>query len=118
MRHKTALVFSGIVTALAMVVVIGLFGLSARQAKTAQAPPGAQGGGAIVVSQTGQLSTDVATLQAQVVADQQQLQVAYLALQQAYDEIQMLSATGGSRGFRNRGGSGQFQFNNGGVGDD
>ena len=118
MRRKTALVLSGIVTAFAMVAVVGLFGLSARQAKTAQASSVAQGGSSVDVSQTGQLSTDVIALQAEVVAYQRQLQEAYSALQQAYDEIQVLSANNGSRGFRNGEGSGQFQFNNGGVGDD
>lgn len=114
MRRETALVVSGIVTAFAMVAVIGLFGLSARQVKTAQAASVAQGVGAVAVSQTGQLSTDVATLQAEVVVYQEQLQEAYSALQQAYNEIQVLSATGGSRGSRGRGGSGQFQFFGGG----
>jgi hypothetical protein len=106
MRRKTALILSGIVTAFALVVVIGLFGLSGRQVNTAQAASVGRTGEGVSLDQTGQLSTDVATLQAEVVAYQQQLQEAYAALQQAYVEIQMLS--GNSRGFRNRGGSGQF----------
>jgi hypothetical protein len=115
MGRKTALVLSGMVTAFAMVAMIGLFGLSASQSKTAQAAA-SQTNGAVDFDQTGQLSTDVATLQAEVVAYQQQLQEAYTALQQAYVEIQVLSANG-SRGFRNRGDSGQFQFFDGGSGD-
>jgi hypothetical protein len=107
MRRKTALILSGVVTAFAMVAVIGLFGLSGRQGNTAQAASVARTGDGVTLDQAGQLSTDVATLQAEVVAYQQQLQEAYSALQQAYDQIQVLSAAG-SRGFRNRGGSGQF----------
>ncbi len=118
MRRKTALVLSGMVTVFAMVAVIGLFGLSARQARIVQAAAVTRGESAVDVSQTGQLSTDVTTLQAEVVAYQQQLQEAYSALQQAYNEIQVLSANNGSRGFRDRGNSGQSQFNDGGVGDD
>ena len=117
MRRKTALILSGIVTAFAMVVVIGLFGLSARQGNTAQAASIAQVGGRAAIDNTGQLSTDVATLQFEVVTYQQQLQEAYLALQQAYAEIQVLSSNG-SRGFRGGGGSGQLQSFDGGFGDD
>ena len=108
------MILSGIVAVFAMVVVIGLFGLSARQGarqgNAAQAATVARAGDGAAFDGSGQqLSTDVATLQAEVVAYQQQLQVAYQALQQAYGEIQVLSANG-SRGFRNGGGSGQFQF--------
>ena len=117
MRRKTALILSGIVTAFAMVVVIGLFRLSARQGNTAQASSIAQVGGGPGIDRTGQLSTDVATLQAEVVTYQQQLQEAYSALQQAYAEIQVLSAND-SPGFRGSGGSGQFQSLDGGFGDD
>jgi hypothetical protein len=107
-------ILSGIVTAFAMVAMIGLFGLSARDASAAKAAAPVTSA-AVASDPNGQLPTDVATLQAEVVAYQQQLQEAYTALQQAYTEIQVLSA-GGSRGFRNRGGSGQlFQ---GGPGDD
>ena len=115
------MILSGIVAVFAMVVVIGLFGLSvrqgARQGNAAQAATVARAGDAIAFDGSGQLSTDVATLQAEVVAYQQQLQVAYQALQQAYGEIQVLSANG-SRGFRNGGGSGQFQFFDEGSGND
>jgi hypothetical protein len=114
MRRKTALLLAGVVTAFAMVAVIGLFGLSASQSRTAQAAPLAGPANRVALDQSGQLSTDVATLQAEVVAYQQQLQEAYAALQQAYVEIQVLSANG-SGGFRNRGGSGQFL--DGGSGD-
>jgi hypothetical protein len=117
MRRKTAVILSGIVTAFAMVVVLGLFGLSARQGNTAQAATAARLGDVVAFDESGQLSTDVATLQAEVVAYQQQLQEAYLALQQAYGEIQVLSANG-SRGFRNGGGTGRFQFYDEGSGDD
>jgi hypothetical protein len=103
MRHKTALILSGIVTAFAMVAVIGLFGLSARQSHTAQAASVAAAPAGFSLDPSGQLPTDVTTLQAEVVAYQQQLQEAYQALQQAYVEIQVLSA-GGSRRFRNGGG--------------
>jgi hypothetical protein len=116
MRRKTTFILSGIVTAFAMVAVIGLFGLAGKQGGTAQAASPAEPAGRLAVDQSGQLSTDVATLQAEVVAYQQQLEVAYAALQQAYGEIQMLSG-GGSRSFRNRGGSGQFQFFDGGSSD-
>ena len=117
MRRKTRLVLSGTVTAFAMVVMIGLFGLSAIQGKTAQAATASRTNDVVAFDQSGQLSTDVVTLQAEVIAYQQQLQEAYSALQQAYGEIQMLSGNG-SRGFRNGGGSGQFQFFDQGLGDD
>jgi hypothetical protein len=106
MRRKTALILSGIVTAFAMVAVLGLFGLSGRQGNAAQAASGLRSGDGAAFDRTGQASTDVATLQAEVVAYQQQLQEAYAALQRAYVEIQVLS--GNSRGFGNRDGSGQF----------
>ncbi len=113
MKRRTMLVLSGMVTAFVLVAIIGLFGLSASQAKTARAATisaatSSQTNDPPVFDQTGQqLSTDVPTLQAEVIAYQQQLQQSYAALQQAYNEIQVLSA-GGSRGFRNREGSGEL----------
>jgi hypothetical protein len=117
MRRKTALIFSGIVTAFAMVCMIGLFGLSARHGNTVQAAPVVQSGDAVSFDRSGQLSTDTAILQAEVIAYRQQLQEAYLALQQAYAEIQLLSSDG-SRNFRDRADPGQSQLFNQGLGDD
>src|SRR5512136_2789642 len=109
MKRKMALVLSGIVTAFVMVSMIGLFGLSANQSNTVRAAPPAQSSATGSFDGSGQGSTDVATLRAEVVAYQQQLREAYLALQQAYNEIQLLSGNE-SRNFRNGGGSGQPQF--------
>jgi hypothetical protein len=117
MRHKTALILSGIVTAFVLVAVIGLFGLSATQSPKAQAASAVVASPGVSVDPSGQLSTDVPTLQAEVVAYQQQLAQAYQALQQADAEIQVLQASGARR-FRNGGGSGEFQFFNGGSPDD
>jgi hypothetical protein len=117
MRHRTVMILSGVVTAFVLVAVIGLFGLSAKQSPTAQAASPAVASAGVSLDPSGQLSTDVPTLQAEVVAYQQQLDQAYQALQQAYAEIQVLQA-GGARRFRNGGGSGNFQFFNGGSPDD
>ena len=117
MRRKTALIFSGIVTAFAMVSMIGLFGLSARQGNAAQAAPVVQSGDAVSFDRSGQLSTDTAMLQAEVVAYRQQLREAYSALQQAYVEIQVLQSSGAGE-LGNRAGRGRFQFFDEGAGND
>ncbi len=102
MKRKMALIVSGVVTAVVMVVAIGLLQLSGRFNNAAQAAPVK----AVASQATINDSTDVATLQAEVAAYQAQLQQAYSDLQQAYSQIQALSGANGngSRGLRSRGG--------------
>jgi ABC-type antimicrobial peptide transport system permease subunit len=115
MKRRTAVIFSGIAAAFVMVAVIGLFGLSGSQGSTAQAASVVQTDNGAALNRSGQLSEDVTTLQAEVVAYRQQLQEAYSALQQAYVEIQILQS-GGARGFRNGGGLQQFEPSDQGAG--
>jgi len=100
MKRKTALIVSGVVTAVVMVVAIGMLQLSGRFSNAAQAASVKAIAGQATINN----STDVATLQAEVAAYQAQLQQAYTDLQQAYNQIQALSSANGARGLRGRGG--------------
>jgi hypothetical protein len=101
MKRKMALIMSGVVTAVVMVVVIGLLQLSGNFSNVAQAAPVKAAASQATINN----STDVATLQAEVAAYRAQLQQAYADLQQAYNQIQALSGANGngSRGLRGRG---------------
>lgn|GEM_PF-1982880 len=114
MRRKAAMLVSGIITAFVMVVVIGLLQLSGRVGNTAQAAALPSTGPAqATVNGADPTNADVATLQAEVAAYRDQLQQAYTALQQAYQQIQLLSGGGGGsggNGFRGRGGDDDGQF--------
>ncbi len=101
MRRNMALIVSGVITTFALVLTLGLLIASGQLGQVAQAAPATRNEQAAVSANDG-LSTDVRTLQAEVIADREQLQQAYAALQQAYDQIQVLSAGNGLRS-RSRG---------------
>ena len=113
MKHRMALFVSGLITALVMVVAVGLIALSGQDSSAAQAQP-LQPAAAVATpglpttelaapSSAAQDSAEVDALRQQVETDRAQLQKAYSDLQQAYDEIQALQAASGSGegGFRN-----------------
>lgn len=119
MGRKWALLLSGIVTAFAMVVVIGLINQAANQPAGVQAASAAESTPAVsaitgdtastdVTANTGvgQNGADVARLQAELNAYKQQLDKAYSDLQAAYDQIQAMQQQQQQqrRGFRSRGG--------------
>ena len=105
MRRKTALLISGIVTAFAMVLVLGLLSASARDAQAAQQAP-APSEVVPASDPAGTATADqVASLQAEVDQYKTALNQAYSDLQAAYSQIQQLQAqTSGGR-LRRGGGS-------------
>jgi hypothetical protein len=103
MKHRMALIISGLITAFVMVVAVGLVALSgqATSAAQAQAPEPAITAVATGPAAAGSTASDRAEIQAlqqQVVTYRSQLQQAYSDLQQAYDQIQALQASNSGSG--------------------
>ena len=101
MKRKTALLVSGLMTGVVMVVALGLVQISGRFDEIAQGALAA-GGGQTAATSAGtssvpvtdlaaETSGEVIRLQSEVAAYREELQQAYNELQRAYDQIQILS---------------------------
>ena len=97
MSRTTALIIAGVVTAIALVLALGLAGGASlfNQPASAASADGVQttAAGALCVN-----PSDVATLQGQLADYEAALQQANIQLQAAYNEIAALQGQGGFRG--------------------